>query len=331
MSDRELGALVTRLSEETGDFPSDNFVSNEVSYLDVAPAFEALPRDRAYVGVGPEQNLSYVTLQKPAIAYVVDIRRENLLEHLAIRAAMEDAPTRAAFVGRLTARDVPEGLDEEAPFETIALAFSKARRHVALRDLAVRRSLALHERLGIAVARSDERAYERIHQAFFAKGLRLAYTMEGSARPYPPLEAQLADPKSFVGDEERYRFVREFLRQNRLVPIVGDFAGDHALRGVARDMRARGLVLGAFYASNVEEYLFDGRVYPAFLENLEAFPIDEASLVVRVWFDRGRRHPAQAEGRRMATVAVPMAPFLGAARRAPLRTYWDVATWTPPG
>ena len=328
ISDSDLGALVTRLSEETGEFPSDNLVSNETSYLHVADALGAVPPGRAYVGVGPEQNLSYVALLRPAIAYVVDIRRENLLEHLAIRAAMEDAPTRAAFVGRLVAREVPE-LDDAAPFEEIAAAFSKAKRSASLRDLGVERSIALQKRLGIAFAGGDRARLVRIHQAFFARGLDLAYTMEGSARPYAPLRSQLAEPGSFLADETRYRFVRDFVLSNRLVPVVGDFAGDQALRGVALDMRARGLALGAFYASNVEEYLFDGHVYPAFVRNLGAFPADEKSLVVRVWFDRGRPHPAQRAGHRSTTLAVPLAQFLARSAATPFRTFWEVVTWTP--
>ena len=329
ITDAQLGALSMRLSEDTGEFPSDNLVSNETSYLHVAEALGAIPRGRAYVGVGPEQNLSYIAILRPAIAYVVDIRRENLLEHIAIRAAMEDATTRAEFVGRLTAREVPDGIEDAAPFERIAEAFSKARRRTALRDEAVERSVALHERLGIALAGGDRRKYVRIHQAFFAKGLDLAYTMEGSARPYRPLRSQLAEPMSFVANERTYAWVRQFVRENRLVPLVGDFAGERALASVAQDIRTRGLFLGAFYASNVEEYLFDGRVYPAFVQNLGRFPADERSVVVRVWFDRGRPHPAQREGHRSTTIAAPLARFLERCASAPFRTFWDVVTWTP--
>ncbi len=318
------------LSESTGDFPSDNLVSNETAYLDAAPALAELA-GRAYVGVGPEQNLSYIAIHRPAVAYVVDIRRENLLLHLAIRAAMEGADSRAAFLAFLTSREVPV-VALDAAIDDVAEAIGGARRSAALRDAAVSRSAALHERLGIPLARRDRAMYVRIHQSFFAKGLDLAYTMEGSARPYPPLRELLAskDPSghfgSFLADEASYRFVREFVVANRLVPVVGDFAGTHALRAIADDVRRRGLVVGAFYASNVEEYLFDGRVWPAFADNLRALPLDERSIVVRTWFDRGRPHPRQRPGHRSATLTAPLAAMLEGAATSPPRSYWELVT-----
>ncbi|HQP39244.1 MAG TPA: hypothetical protein PLI95_28870, partial [Polyangiaceae bacterium] len=66
MNDAQLGELMRKLSERPGDFPSRNFVSNETSLLDVAPALrDGRLRGRAYVGVGPEQNLTYVGLSEP--------------------------------------------------------------------------------------------------------------------------------------------------------------------------------------------------------------------------------------------------------------------------
>jgi hypothetical protein len=35
-----------------------------------------------YVGVGPYQNFTYISALDPDIAFVVDIRRKNLLHHL---------------------------------------------------------------------------------------------------------------------------------------------------------------------------------------------------------------------------------------------------------
>ncbi|MFO0661978.1 MAG: hypothetical protein U0165_19425 [Polyangiaceae bacterium] len=48
------------------DFPSDNlFVSNETSLLDVASTFtDSAQKGRAYVGVGPDQNFSYLALSE---------------------------------------------------------------------------------------------------------------------------------------------------------------------------------------------------------------------------------------------------------------------------
>src|SRR4029453_14967345 len=82
--------LVARLSEPGGFFDSDNLVSNETSYLHVLGAFDSLGvRGGAYIGVGPEQNFSYIARVKPEIALIIDIRRDNMLLHLLFKAMFE--------------------------------------------------------------------------------------------------------------------------------------------------------------------------------------------------------------------------------------------------
>ena len=74
---------IEALSETGGHFDTDNLISNERSYLHVAPALRELRSDAgAYIGVGPDQNFSYIAHVRPSIAIIIDIRRDNLLLHL---------------------------------------------------------------------------------------------------------------------------------------------------------------------------------------------------------------------------------------------------------
>ena len=60
------------------DFRSDNLVSNEMYMQRVIPELMRIAKPgRAYLGVGPEQNFTYIAAVKPAIAFIVDIRRGN--------------------------------------------------------------------------------------------------------------------------------------------------------------------------------------------------------------------------------------------------------------
>ena len=100
--------MVTEFSEPGGYFRSENFVSNEMGlqYV-IARLKDAVPPGGVYLGVGPEQNFTYLAALNPRIAFIVDIRRQNLLQHLWYKAVFELSPTRGAFLSRLFARSLP--------------------------------------------------------------------------------------------------------------------------------------------------------------------------------------------------------------------------------
>ena len=61
-------AQVAALSEPGGYFDTDNLISNERSYLQVVPDLEkGGVRGGAYIGVGPEQNFSYIAHIRPRL------------------------------------------------------------------------------------------------------------------------------------------------------------------------------------------------------------------------------------------------------------------------
>jgi hypothetical protein len=288
-------------------------------------------RGRAYVGVGPEQSYTYLAMLEPRVAYIVDIRRGNLLEHMFFRGCFEAAATRLEFLSALLMRRPKDARDTTA-IGALEEAFRDVPANDALRDEGIARTKAIFERLRVAHSESDDRAIARIHEAFAAHGLAIKYTMIGSAHLYPSLGDNFAatDPDSgatsFLGSEESYARVRRLVVENRVLPVVGDFGGTHALRAVAEDMRARGLLLGVFYTSNVEQYLFESRTYGNFVESVRAMPRDDESRIIRVWFDAGRPHPAQRPGHRTTQLAMSAQGFLARAATKPFHYYWDVVS-----
>jgi hypothetical protein len=337
VADEEVGPLLARLSENPGDFPSENYVTNEISLLDVAPLLrDPKLRDRAYVGVGPEQNYTYVGLLEPRVAYIVDIRRGNLLEHMVFRGCFEAGTTRAEFLSALLARRTSSETDESVASQ--AAAFRAVPPDAALREQGIARTKALLDRLHVARARGDDATITRIHRAFATHGLSIAYTMTRAPGEYPTLAETLAarDPEgeaaSFLGTEERYVRVRRLVMENRVLPIVGDFGGARALRAVGEDMRERGLVLGVLYASNVEQYLFNGPRdvrHAAFVASIRSMPRDDASRLVRVWFDP-KPDPTQHPTHRTTQLTIPVNTFLARAAEKPFKNYREVTTQTAP-
>ena len=61
--------------------------------------------------------------------------------------------------------------------------------------------------------------------------------------------------RSYLATEEGFAFVKNLHTKNLIVPVIGDFAGPRALRGVGEYVRDHRGALHAFYASNVAVYL----------------------------------------------------------------------------
>ena len=108
LSSAEFGALVERLSEPGGYFDTDNLVSNEDSYLHAVTSLERHGvKGGAYIGVGPDQNFSYIAAIRPRIAFIIDIRRDNLLEQLLFKALFHHARNRVDFLRLLFGKAPP--------------------------------------------------------------------------------------------------------------------------------------------------------------------------------------------------------------------------------
>src|SRR5438067_256949 len=128
-------ALSEQLSEPNGDFDTDNLISNESSYLHVIPALEqGGVTGGVYIGVGPDQNFSYIGRIRPASAFIIDIRRDNLLLHLLFKALFAASRNRTEYLSILTGRPAPDRLDtwRDASIDKIVMYLDGAKPLAAL-------------------------------------------------------------------------------------------------------------------------------------------------------------------------------------------------------
>ena len=157
LTDDEFRTMASALSEPAGDFKgSDNLVSNEMHFAEMARLLGS--RGGVYIGVGPEQNFSYIAEVRPAMAFVVDIRQENRNLHLLYKALFELSADRGAFVGRLFSRGgLTSGVDAsvEDLFSALDRASPDAALHEATRLLVRQR---LQEQHRFAISDDDLRA-----------------------------------------------------------------------------------------------------------------------------------------------------------------------------
>lgn len=328
--------LVATLSEPNGEFFSSNLISNETSYLQIATQLAARPGGGAYLGVGPEQNFTYIALSRPEVAFLVDIRRGNMLEHLYYRALFDEAEGRAHFLALLLGRP-RDASGAPGPDAGIDLIIAHAERRppdertfAAMFERACRR---IERDYGVPLDAGDRKTMELAARGFFDKQLELRFELtETSGRRYPTLRELLtqADPegvqRGYLATEASFRFVQAMQREGRIIPVVGDFAGDRAMPGIATLLRERALHVSTFYVSNVEQYLLEPRLWEKWIRNIAALPVDDASLFVRGYLDQGKRHPKQMKGHRTATVVQRIADFKARQEKAPHRSFFAIAT-----
>jgi hypothetical protein len=297
-------AQVAALSEPGGYFDTDNLISNERSYLDVVPELRRRGvKGGAYIGVGPDQNFSYIAAIHADIAFIVDVRRDNLLLHLLFKSLFGLSRTRVEYLALLLGRPVPANLEEwkQAKIERLVAyvdgTTADARAVAALRarvDDAI-------GKMGVPLVREDLATIDRFHRRFIDAGTDLKFQSTG--RPpqshYPTFgELLVATDASgaqsnYLATEEAFQFIKSLEQRDLIVPVVGDISGTRAIGaiGAALEQRGRrsqpGSKLSAFYVSNVEFYLFgDGR-FPKFVSNLRSVPRADHSVIIRSVFGRG--------------------------------------------
>ena len=127
LSDQEFWRLTEDLSEPNGYFRSDNLVSNEQVFGRVVPDLVARTKPGGvYLGVGPEQNFTYIAAMKAKMAFIIDIRRGNLHLHLMYKALFDLSADRADFLARLFTKPRPEGLTAQSTASDLFAAFDVA-------------------------------------------------------------------------------------------------------------------------------------------------------------------------------------------------------------
>jgi hypothetical protein len=339
LSDAEFWKLINDASESDGAFFSDNLVSNERGFQYVLPGLlRKVQPGGVYLGVGPEQNFTYVAALQPRIAFIVDIRRQNMVELLLYKALFEMSPTREEFLSRLFSRRMPADSTADSDIKKLFDAITAAPLDEAFyaENLREVKNLLL-EKHGFALTPTDIAGLERVFGQFARQGTSVGYSVSDpqlmdvinrrtgrvpltappvtiSVAPLiaeqgvitllpndaptgprvlvqaPPSFPNYADLMtatdgegtnwSYLANDSNYEFVRTMQRQNRIVPLVGDFAGPKALKAVGEYLRAHQAELSVFYISNVEQYLSPASL-KIFYENIATMPLASSSAFIR--------------------------------------------------
>jgi hypothetical protein len=289
LSDQEFWLLVESFSETDGTFPSDNLVSNERTFQHVVPALRQMKRGGVYLGVAPDQNFTYIIALEPAIAFILDIRRGNLRQHLLYKALFELSDSRAEFLSRLFSRPRPKDLNPKASAFELFSAFSRALPDEVLYQENLRAIVdQLTKKHAFGLTTLDLQGLEYIYGMFFQFGPDLTYSSSsgrGRGMPtYADLQQQVdlaGENRAYLASEENFRWLKSMEEKNLIVPIVGDVAGPKALRALGKYLTDHRATVTAYYLSNVEQYLFQNGRWEAFYANVSTLPLDDGSTIIR--------------------------------------------------
>jgi hypothetical protein len=301
--------LIERLSEPAGYFDTDNLISNETSYLHVMGTLREMNvSGGAYIGVGPDQNFSYIAQVRPAIAFVIDIRRDNLLQHFLFKALFALARNRVEYLSLLFARPTPDDANawNDRTLQELVDYIDATPADGKLATQTQDTIQELVESFGLPLSEADIATIKRIHSTFLGNGLSLRFTTFNRApRPYYPTYRQLLLERDLTGRQANYlareqdfQFLKSLQERNLIIPVVGDLSGDHALAAIGNYLAERGEQVSAFYTSNVEFYLMRQGGFDRFVENAARLPRGERSVVIRSYFG-GRfqfSHPQSVTG-----------------------------------
>ena len=305
LSDQQFWTLSRDSSEEDGFFRSDNLLSNETSFQYVIPGLlRTAKQGRVYLGVGPEQNFTYIAALKPVMAVIIDIRHGNLDVHLMYKALFELSSDRADFVSRLFSRKRPDGLTAKSTASEIFDAYGMAESSKELFEENLKAvEDVLMKKHGFPLTAGDQEGLRWALANYYRYGPGINYNSSLSSDLPPAIVGATGgyrggnngityatlmtaddgrgENRSFLANEENFAFVKDLESRNLIVPVVGDFGGDKAIRAVATYLKSIDATVSAFYLSNVEQFLFQDGKWETFCSSASALPLDETSYFIR--------------------------------------------------
>jgi hypothetical protein len=307
LTDEQFWELSSKSSESDGFFRSDNLLSNELNFQYVIPELlRTAQPGRIYMGVGPEQNFTYIAALKPAMAFIIDIRHGNLDVHLMYKALFEMSANRAEFVSRLFSRKQPHGLNSRSSGRDLFVSYLGAEPSKELYESNLKAIVDhLKNNHKFPLSDGDVEGIDWALSNYYRHGPAIYYNSSDAAEAPPIVGANanfggrrgggnyvtyadlmMADDgtgleRSYLATEENFMVLKNLHSKNLLVPVVGDFGGPKAIRAVGKYLKSNGAMVSAFYLSNVEQYLSQDGKTSSFYANVATLPIDDYSRFIR--------------------------------------------------
>jgi hypothetical protein len=291
LSDQEYWKLINDFSEANGYFRSDNLLSNEIWFQYIIPELVGyLKPGGVYLGVGPEQNFTYIAALKPRMVFIIDVRRGNLHTQMMYKALFELSNDRADFVSMLFSRKRPDGLTATSTVHEIFSKVGAVPRSEETYKANYQKLIDhLTRKRNLPLPKEDLDGIDYVYGNFYTYGPSITYNSSqggggrGSMSTYATLMTAAdgaGQSRSYLANETLFGVMKDLESKNLVVPLVGDFAGPKAIRSVGKYLKEQGVTVTAFYLSNVEQYLGQNGVWQSFCNNVASLPLTDQSTFI---------------------------------------------------
>lgn len=323
--DVSFAQIIRQLSAPESGPAADNLISNEDAFPRICGEIqERVPKEGVYLGVGPDQNLTYIAHCRPCIAFILDHRRRNLLLHLVHKALFALSADRVSYLARLTARS-PHSLKPDASADNLFAAFEslpmdKARLKETIADV-----IKVLQPLDM-IQESEWPALATIQAKLAGPGMHarfLALPIYPTFGSFIRATDRQGRPAHFLSSENLYNCVRDTEVGDRVLPFTGDFADSVAIPRLARWLHERRLMISLFYISDVEFFLLRAGRFNMYVDNLVKLPWSPNAHIART-STREIHSSARLTGDHSTTILQPIAQFLDAAQAGRIRTADDL-------
>jgi hypothetical protein len=312
-----------KLASPSTDYTIDCFVSSELAYNDVLQ--RCLPKPGraggAYLGVGPDQNYTYVANLRPSLAVILDARLDNLLEHLIFKVLFNEAKDPLDYLCLLLGR--------RRPLATLAGDISAPELLAHLRTAAEDADSAATVRNRVRAAFAERwsdaphllKRVDRILSEFCRRQLNVTSVSErclANLDKIPDFSEVISSTTAegfnlhYLTGLERFQVVKALHAADRIVPMLGNVTDPAAIARARRVVEEASLRFDTVYLSNLEEFLLQryviegdvitarpnpngmlvepfARGWHALVDQLEALPRTDDALLIRFFFPGAHR------------------------------------------
>ena len=337
LSNDSFAETIATLSEPSAFFDSDNIISNEISYLHILDTMDKIGvHGGVYIGVGPDQNFTYLARIKPKYAFILDIRRDNLLEHLLFKAIMDLAGSPTEYLSILFSKPTlnTPPISDLTSIKDLVDYFDTIPGDEAYHLENIVKIQARIKSYKIDLYSNDLDKIDVLYNMFYKLHLDLQweYKTDGargiSFIPYRTFllgQDREGSYGNFLNNNDDYLYIKDLQARNLIIPVVGDFSGKKALKSIGEFVKKRGDYISAFYLSNVEYYLLPDGLMGAFANNVRQLPIEENSVLIRAYVNlRGKIHPKRLDHHLMTNVMQYIRVFNQNFAEGRYKTYYDL-------